>query len=373
MRASRPGGSTTTRCFARCTRAHGERPWTEWPEPLRDASAGARSKPARLRTADDILFRQLPAVDRRRQWQARAQARARRRRSSATCRSWSSGDSADVWARQDEFRSTPRSACRPTPSAPPARTGACRSTAGTCFAQRDFDWLRDARPPQRRRSSTATASIISWASTAPTSGRATAAQPRVHARRRAGADRARRAVCSACSGAGRRDHRRRSRHRSRLRARVAGARSAIPGYRVFRWERHWHATGSRSAIPREYPALSVATSGTHDTEPMTVWWEEAPVAERRAVLAIPSIRRASERRRRERRRSRRRSCSSTVRATRCSRRSSRRASDLLILPIQECSAGAIASISRRRSATTTGPGGCRGRSIGARLKSRPQS
>jgi 4-alpha-glucanotransferase len=34
----------------------------------------------------------------------------------------------------------------------------------------------------------------------------------------------------------------------------------------------------------------VATSGTHDTEPMAIWWENATPEERQAVLAIPSVR-----------------------------------------------------------------------------------
>ncbi len=40
----------------------------------------------------------------------------------------------------------------------------------------------------------------------------------------------------------------------------------------------------------DYPAAGVATSGTHDTEPMVIWWENAPREERQAVLAIPSVR-----------------------------------------------------------------------------------
>ncbi len=45
------------------------------------------------------------------------------------------------------------------------------------------------------------------------------------------------------------------------------ARAGIPGYKVFRWERHWHAPGQPFRDPPEYPAAAVATSGTHDTEP----------------------------------------------------------------------------------------------------------
>jgi 4-alpha-glucanotransferase len=65
--------------------------------------------------------------------------------------------------------------------------------------------------------------------------------------------------------------------------RASLARMALPGYRVFRWERHWHTDGQPFRDPLEYPAASVATSGTHDTEPLIIWWERAPEEERRKV------------------------------------------------------------------------------------------
>jgi 4-alpha-glucanotransferase len=68
------------------------------------------------------------------------------------------------------------------------------------------------------------------------------------------------------------------------------ARARIPGYKVFRWERHWHTPGQPFRDPPEYPAASVATSGTHDTEPMTVWWAQAPLEERKAALDTPAVR-----------------------------------------------------------------------------------
>jgi 4-alpha-glucanotransferase len=68
------------------------------------------------------------------------------------------------------------------------------------------------------------------------------------------------------------------------------ARLAVPGYRVFRWERQWHVEGQPFREPATFPALSVATSGTHDTEPLAIWWEQAPEEEKQAVLEIPSIR-----------------------------------------------------------------------------------
>jgi 4-alpha-glucanotransferase len=64
---------------------------------------------------------------------------------------------------------------------------------------------------------------------------------------------------------------------------------AVPGFRVFRWEREWDEEGMPFHDPLEYPEVSVATTGTHDTEPMIVWWEAAEPEERAAVAAVPSI------------------------------------------------------------------------------------
>jgi 4-alpha-glucanotransferase len=72
--------------------------------------------------------------------------------------------------------------------------------------------------------------------------------------------------------------------------RASLARLGVPGYKVFRWERHWDATGQPFREPAGYASASVATSGTHDTEPMAIWWEQAPDNEKAAVLAIPSVR-----------------------------------------------------------------------------------
>lgn len=60
----------------------------------------------------------------------------------------------------------------------------------------------------------------------------------------------------------------------------------IPGYKVLRWERDWDEDGKPFRDPRTYPASSVATSGTHDTETMAEWWDEAPITERLGLAAI---------------------------------------------------------------------------------------
>ncbi|HEY6100804.1 MAG TPA: 4-alpha-glucanotransferase, partial [Anaeromyxobacter sp.] len=66
-------------------------------------------------------------------------------------------------------------------------------------------------------------------------------------------------------------------------------RIGTPGYRVLRWERHWHDPGQPFRDPAAWPALSVATTGTHDTDSMADWWEAMTEEERRALLALPQL------------------------------------------------------------------------------------
>ncbi len=52
----------------------------------------------------------------------------------------------------------------------------------------------------------------------------------------------------------------------------------IPGYKVMRWEKG--KDGSYTA-PEKYPAVSLATSSTHDNEPLADWWDTADTAEKK--------------------------------------------------------------------------------------------
>jgi 4-alpha-glucanotransferase len=60
----------------------------------------------------------------------------------------------------------------------------------------------------------------------------------------------------------------------------------VGGYKVLRWERHWDVSGRPFVSPSEYPMRSVATTGTHDTETVAVWWEEAALADRHALAQV---------------------------------------------------------------------------------------
>ena len=51
----------------------------------------------------------------------------------------------------------------------------------------------------------------------------------------------------------------------------------VPGYKVMQWERDWGHGDEPFISPAAYPELSLATTGTHDTEPLTVWWRAQPI------------------------------------------------------------------------------------------------
>jgi 4-alpha-glucanotransferase len=62
---------------------------------------------------------------------------------------------------------------------------------------------------------------------------------------------------------------------------------AIPGYKVVRWEKQ-HSAGATAeqhfANPADYPSVSVATTGTHDTETLVEWWAKIGEAERMRLM-----------------------------------------------------------------------------------------
>jgi 4-alpha-glucanotransferase len=71
--------------------------------------------------------------------------------------------------------------------------------------------------------------------------------------------------------------------------RASMARLEVPGCKVMRWERAWHAPNQPFLDPEAYPTCAMATSGTHDTEPVAEWWTRASQEERTAILAVPSV------------------------------------------------------------------------------------
>jgi len=67
--------------------------------------------------------------------------------------------------------------------------------------------------------------------------------------------------------------------------RASLARQGIPGYRVLRWEKDEEVFRD----PAAWPAVSLATTGTHDTDSLADWYESLPAAERAALLDLPEL------------------------------------------------------------------------------------
>jgi 4-alpha-glucanotransferase len=71
--------------------------------------------------------------------------------------------------------------------------------------------------------------------------------------------------------------------------RASLARLDVPGYKVLRWERAWKEPGQPWRDPATYAEVSLATSGTHDTESLADWYDELSVEDRGALLALPEL------------------------------------------------------------------------------------
>ena len=66
--------------------------------------------------------------------------------------------------------------------------------------------------------------------------------------------------------------------------RASLTRLGVPGYKVMQWERDWGHGDEPFISPAAYPELSLATTGTHDTEPLTVWWRAQPIDVREKLV-----------------------------------------------------------------------------------------
>ena len=63
----------------------------------------------------------------------------------------------------------------------------------------------------------------------------------------------------------------------------------VPGLKVLRWEREWDMEGRPFKDPSRFPPLSVAISGTHDTETLAEWWDRADGDERARAIELPAL------------------------------------------------------------------------------------
>ena len=263
-----------------------ERAWMDWPEPLRSRDAAALAS-ARAELADDILYRQYLQWLAGDQW-GTARDRARDVALFGDLPFMVSGDSADVWARQDEFRLDASVGVPPDAFSESGQDWGLPVYRWDVLAVREYDWLRNrARRNADIYDGYRVDHLVGFYRTyfRPHGG----GEPQFVPSDQAEQIKQGEAVLAVFREPG-----------TEIVAEDLGvvpdfvreslARLEVPGYKVFRWERKWDAEGQPFKDPLTYPAVSVATSGTHDTEPLVIWWEGAPRDERAAVLAIPSIR-----------------------------------------------------------------------------------
>jgi 4-alpha-glucanotransferase len=265
----------------------GERPWSQWPEALQ------RREPtdidhARRELSREVLFQQYL------QWVADAQWKAVRAQAHGVelfgdLPFMVDGDSADVWSRQDQFRLDASVGVPPDAFSATGQDWGMPVYRWDVISAQDFRWLRErARRSADLYDGYRVDHLVGFYRTygRPRDGGEPFFTPAHQGEQEALGE----YVLGILRGAG-----------AEIIAEDLGtvpdfvrgslAKLGIPGFRVFRWERYWHAEGQPFRDPADYPSASVAASGTHDTEPLVVWWQNASDDERRKVNAIGTIQR----------------------------------------------------------------------------------
>jgi 4-alpha-glucanotransferase len=260
-------------------RAQG-RAWLDWDGPIRDRDPGALLA-AREELATEILFHSYL------QWLAANQWRQAREACDIGVFGdfpfMVSGDSADVWSRQQDFRLDASVGAPPDAFSKTGQDWGFPAYRWDVVAEGGYAWLADrARRSAELYDGCRVDHLVGFFRTyvREKDGEANFVPPDEPGQIKQGQE-----VLEVLRGSG-----------VRIIAEDLGVipafvrdtldRLEIPGYKVLRWERGWDEDGQPFKDPRAYPACSVATSGTHDTETMAEWWDEAPIDERQALAAI---------------------------------------------------------------------------------------
>jgi 4-alpha-glucanotransferase len=262
-----------------------DRPWLEWPTALRDREPGALAL-ARRDLRDEILYRQWLQWIADTQW-CEAKELARPVSLMGDLPFMVDGDSADVWANAEAFRLDASVGAPPDAFSVTGQNWGMPAYRWDVMQRQDYRWLRE-----RARRSAAIFDgyrvdhLVGFYRTYqfPLDGSPAHFSPALEDEQlRLGET-----VLTIFAEPG-----------ARIIAEDLGtvpdfvraslARLDVPGYKVFRWERHWSKDGQPYRDPAAYPASSVATSGTHDTEPTAAWWDGLDDVERRKVLEAPGV------------------------------------------------------------------------------------
>lgn len=266
---------------------HGDRPWMEWPEPLQRRDPDALDA-ARRELEKEILLHQYV------QWLADEQWTAAREalgdvRLFGDFPFMVSADSADVWANQDLFRFDRHVGTPPDAFSETGQDWGLPAYRWDVLHARNYDWLRQrARRMSRLYDGYRVDHLVGFFRTysRPVGETAGAFEPPDEAGQIALGER----LLALFLETG-----------AQVTAEDLGsipdfvreslARLGVPGYKVMRWEREWRVDGQPFIPPSAYPRVSVATTSTHDTTPLALWWTEMTDEEREAFgrLLPPEI------------------------------------------------------------------------------------
>jgi 4-alpha-glucanotransferase len=262
-----------------------EQAWTSWPGPLRDRAPAALADAAR-QLAGEVLYRKWLQFVADTQWRE-AKEQARPVSLLGDLAFMVDRDSADVWAHPSSFRLDASVGAPPDAFSESGQNWGMPACRWDELAARDFDWLRQrARRMASLFDGYRVDHLVGFYRTYvfPLDLSPAGFTPEGEPAQLALGE----TVLSILGSSG-----------ARIVAEDLGtvpdfvrqslARLGVPGYKVFRWERHWERAGQPYRDPAAYPAASVATSGTHDTEPMAAWWDGLDAVERAAVLAAPGV------------------------------------------------------------------------------------
>lgn len=272
--------------FQALSAAHGRRSWREWPDALRDRDPRAIDD-ARRHFGRDVLEHQYRQWLAETQWQtARAAARTQAVEILGDLPFVAATDSPEVWAHLDEFRLDVSVGVPPDAFSPTGQDWGLPMYRWDVIQARGFGWLR-----QRSRRMAALydgVRVDHVIGLYRTYGRPPGGEPFFSPGEESDQIAQGHAVMSVLAESG-----------LMLIAEDLGvvpdflrpslAALGIPGCRVLRWERDWHAPGAPFLEPSSFPPVSAAMTGTHDTEPLAVWWAELGEADRAALLALDGL------------------------------------------------------------------------------------
>jgi 4-alpha-glucanotransferase len=264
----------------------GGEPWLVWPVELRDRDPGVLAD-HRGRVSRRVLFHAWTQWVLDRQWQdARRQCHAAGVKLAGDLPFMVAADSADVWARRRDFRLDARVGVPPDAFSATGQDWGLPVYRWELMKREDFPWIRErARRMAELYGAYRVDHVVGLYRTYyfPNDGAPPAFVPADEEAQTKNGETvlgifAQRAQVIAEDLGTVPDF-----------VRASLVRLGIPGYRVQRWEKTWETGGDRFRDPASWPALSVATTGTHDTDTIADWFDGLEPQERAQLLELPRM------------------------------------------------------------------------------------